>query len=85
MMVEITPLAIENIYYKFYIILAVTNTLNAVCIYLFYPETTRLSLEELDFFFAKKYGHEADVVAAEKVVSRREDELQVETVLGKEA
>ena len=55
MMVEITPIAIENIYYKFYIVLAVFNICIAVVIWLAYPETANLSLEELDLFFVQEY------------------------------
>lgn len=57
MIVEITPIAIKNIYYKFYIVMAVFNVCMAVIVWLFYPETARLTLEELDFFFAEKYGN----------------------------
>lgn len=56
MMVEITPVAIKNIYYKFYIILAVFNVGMAVIVWLFYPEVARLELEEVDLFFVNKYG-----------------------------
>lgn len=56
MMVEVTPIAIKRIYYRFYIILAVLNFCNAVVLYTFYPETARKSLEEIDFYFAQKYG-----------------------------
>lgn len=56
MMVEITPIAIKNIYYKFYIILAVFNVGMAGIVWLFYPEVARMELEEVDLFFVKKYG-----------------------------
>ncbi|KXT00072.1 hypothetical protein AC578_5803 [Pseudocercospora eumusae] len=56
MMVEVTPIAIKNIYWKFYIILAVFNLCIAVIIWLCYPETARLTLEDLDFMFAKNHG-----------------------------
>lgn len=54
MMVEITPIALRNIGYKFYIILAVFNAVDAVIIYFLFPETKGLSLEEIDFSFAEK-------------------------------
>lgn len=57
MMVEITPIAIKNIYYKFYVILAVFNVGMAVIVWLFYPEVARMELEEVDLFFVKKYGN----------------------------
>jgi hypothetical protein len=56
MFVEVTPIAIKNIYWRYYAILAGLNGFNAIMLWLFYPETARKSLEELDFFFVKKYG-----------------------------
>ncbi|CAL5867980.1 uncharacterized protein PFLUO_LOCUS2203 [Penicillium psychrofluorescens] len=56
MIVEVTPVAITNIKYRFYIVLAVLNTFNAVVVYFWFPETKGLSLEEIDFYFAEKYG-----------------------------
>lgn len=58
MFVEVTPIAIENIYWKFYVILAVFNCCNAAVLWAFYPETARKSLEEIDFYFAEKYRGE---------------------------
>ncbi|MCJ1303517.1 hypothetical protein MMC08_006327 [Hypocenomyce scalaris] len=53
MMVEITPIALKNIGYKFYIILAVFNVVIATVIYFVFPETARKSLEQIDYDFAK--------------------------------
>ncbi|KAL1888585.1 hypothetical protein Sste5346_009454 [Sporothrix stenoceras] len=61
MIVEITPVALANIGYKFYIVLAVFNVMGFVCVYFFLPETKGLTLEEMDYYFAQKYGF--DVVA----------------------
>lgn len=55
-MVEITPIAIANIYYKFYIMLAVFNVVIALIIWIFYEETAGLTLEQIDFVFAKRYS-----------------------------
>lgn len=55
MMVEITPIALGNIGYKFYIILAVFNAVDAAIIYFLFPETKGLSLEQIDFQFAEKF------------------------------
>jgi len=61
MFVEVTPIAIEKIYYKFYIILAVLNCFNATMIWLFFPETARKSLEEIDYYFVNtQNGKEED-------------------------
>lgn len=56
MVVEITPIAITNIGYKFYIIFAVFNFCIAITVYFFLPETMGLSLEEIDFYFVRKFG-----------------------------
>ena len=65
MFVEVTPIAIKKIYYKYYIILAALNCFNAIVIWTFYPETARKSLEELDFYFADRYGKGAARAVAE--------------------
>ncbi|KAH8821953.1 putative Myo-inositol transporter 1 [Xylogone sp. PMI_703] len=56
MIVEITPIAITNIHYRFYIILAAFNAVIAVIVYFCFPETKGLSLEEIDFYFVEKPG-----------------------------
>ncbi|CAK7218482.1 hypothetical protein SEUCBS140593_003560 [Sporothrix eucalyptigena] len=56
MIVEITPIALTNIQYRFYIILAIFNVCGCVLVFFFLPETKGLTLEEMDFYFAKKYG-----------------------------
>lgn len=61
MIVEITPIAITNIGYKFYIILACFNAAIAVIIFSVYPETKQKSLEEIDFYFAKKFHNGAEL------------------------
>ncbi|KAF2165871.1 hypothetical protein M409DRAFT_23603 [Zasmidium cellare ATCC 36951] len=78
MMVKITPVAIANIYYKFYIILAVFNVCSAVVIWFFYPETARLSLEEMDLMFAQKYGN-VEVDKIEKIQLEHVERAHVQT------
>lgn len=51
MIVQITPIAIENIGWKTYIIFAVLNATWVPIIYLFFPETKGLELEEVDRLF----------------------------------
>ncbi|KXL48364.1 hypothetical protein M433DRAFT_159246 [Acidomyces richmondensis BFW] len=53
MVVYITPPAIQNIGYKTYIIFAVLNAAFVPVMYLFYPETKGLALEDVDRLFAK--------------------------------
>jgi hypothetical protein len=52
MIVQITPIAIENIGWKTYIIFAVLNAFWVPIIYLFFPETKGLQLEAVDRLFA---------------------------------
>lgn len=49
--VEITPPAITNIGWKTYIIFGVLNFCWAPLLYLYYPDTARKSLEEIDNLF----------------------------------
>ncbi|GAA5906943.1 hypothetical protein JCM6882_000008 [Rhodosporidiobolus microsporus] len=49
--VMVTPPAIEGIQGKYYIVYAVLNALLVPLLYLCYPETARLSLEEIDALF----------------------------------
>jgi len=53
MIVQITPPALNNIGYKTYIIFAVLNACWVPIIYLFFPETKGLELEDVDSLFAK--------------------------------
>ncbi|KAH7398025.1 sugar transporter STL1 [Cadophora sp. MPI-SDFR-AT-0126] len=52
MIVQITPIAIENIGWKTYIIFAVLNAFWVPIIYLFFPETKGLELEAVDRLFS---------------------------------
>ncbi len=52
MIVQITPIAIQNIGWKTYIIFAVLNSLWVPIIYLFFPETKGLELEAVDRLFS---------------------------------
>ncbi|RMZ07090.1 hypothetical protein D0864_02082 [Hortaea werneckii] len=51
LVVEITPVSIDNIGYKTYIYFAIFNFCFVPLIYFFYPETQRLSLEQIDKLF----------------------------------
>jgi hypothetical protein len=52
MVVQITPIALANIGWRTYIIFAVLNFSFLPVIYIFYPETKGLELEDVDMFFA---------------------------------
>lgn len=51
---EFVPSAITNISWRTYIIFAVLNFTWAPLLYLFYPETARLTMEEIDNLFVKE-------------------------------
>lgn len=55
--VQLTPLGIHHLRWKFYIIFFVLNASFIPLVYFFYPETAGKSLEEIDLLFAgeKKY------------------------------
>lgn len=52
MIVQVTPIAIDSIGWKTYIIFAVLNATWVPIIYLFFPETKGLELEDVDRLFA---------------------------------
>jgi Sugar (and other) transporter len=51
MVVEITPIGITNLKWKFYIIWTVFNAAFVPIVYIFFPETADRSLEDMDRFF----------------------------------
>lgn len=51
MIVQITPVSISNIGWKTYMIFFVLNLFFAAVIFLFYPETSGRTLEEIDKMF----------------------------------
>ena len=78
LIVEITPTALANIGYKFYIILACFNLCSTLIVYFCYPETKGRSLEEIDFFFARRYGGVTDAHFQdlnEKVAQKMKDQM----------
>lgn len=50
----ITPVIINRLQWKAYLIFMCTNFCFAPIVYFFYPETARMSLEEIDFLFTNK-------------------------------
>lgn len=54
---QITPPAINNIGWRTYIIFAVLNALWVPIIFLFFPETKGLELEDVDRLFSGEASH----------------------------
>lgn len=74
LVVMITPIAFQNISYYTYTIFACINILIAPMIYIFYPETSGRTLEEMDAIFnATPVWRPWEVVRIEKNMPRRDD------------
>ena len=56
MVVQITPVALDSIGYKFFIIFAIFNLAFLPPIYFFYPETKGMTLEAVDLLFSKTHA-----------------------------
>ncbi|KAF4547697.1 Sugar (and other) transporter-like protein 9 [Elsinoe fawcettii] len=56
--VEITPIGIQNLGWRFWIVWTVLNAISLPIFYLFYPETANRSLEDMDDY----YRHDPNVV-----------------------
>ncbi|KAI9861131.1 MAG: hypothetical protein M1824_002629 [Vezdaea acicularis] len=56
MVVEVTPLGIQNLQWKFYIIWTLLNASFVPIIYLFYPETSDRTLEDMDRLFRENHS-----------------------------
>jgi hypothetical protein len=84
-LVLVTPPAIQNISWKFYIILGVFNTVCAITLYLFLVETRNKSLEDIDRYFAERYHGGEELRQVEQMVEvhyREEDKQGDSTVEG---
>jgi hypothetical protein len=68
---------IQDIGWRFYIIFAVTNFLFIPVIWLFYPETAGLSLDEIDRVFTIKYTA-ASKMTYQQATSQARDEFTAE-------
>lgn len=66
---EVSPHAIDNIGYKYYIVYACINIFTFVVVYLFFPETRGRTLEEIDDIFIQS-SHIFDSVRVEKLMPR---------------
>lgn len=60
----VTPVMISSIHWGTYLFFAVVNACFIPIIYIYYPETKRRSLEEIDLIFAKGYLENISYVKA---------------------
>lgn len=54
LVVEITPVGIQNIGWKLYIVFCILNWASIVVVWFWYPETSGKTLESIDFLFASQ-------------------------------
>ncbi|RDW91866.1 putative sugar transporter-1 [Coleophoma crateriformis] len=70
MVVEITPIGIESLQWRFYIIWTVFNAMFVPIVYLFYPETSDRTLEDIDRLFRENGSvfvfKDKDAIAAKR-------------------
>ena len=64
--VLVTPVGISNIQWRYYLIYAVLNAAFVVVVQVFYVETAKLSLEEIDNLFERDVAVDAEEAHAEK-------------------
>lgn len=70
---QFTPPAIANIGWRTYIIFAVLNAAFLPVMYLFYPETKGLQLEDVDRLFSKTGEFEREDIGEKGAVERIEE------------
>lgn len=62
LIVMITPPAFANLQWRTYVVFAVFNAAIIPCVWFFFPETGKRSLEEIDLIFAKSYAENVNPV-----------------------
>lgn len=70
LIVMITPPAFANLEYRTYIMFAVFNAAIIPCVYFFFPETAKRSLEEIDLYFARAHHEGVSPVKMAKTMPR---------------
>lgn len=60
LVVEVTPVSINNIGWRTYLIWAVLNLVNAIVVFFFYPETAGIPLEQIDMLFTDRIRHDGE-------------------------
>ncbi|KAM3075265.1 hypothetical protein ACMFMG_007291 [Clarireedia jacksonii] len=81
MVVEITPIGIESLQWRFYIIWTVFNAVFVPVVYLFYPETSDRTLEDIDRLFRENNSiivcNQPDAISRKRPVRYFESERGV--------
>ncbi|KAJ5377168.1 uncharacterized protein N7496_004577, partial [Penicillium cataractarum] len=87
--VEITPIGIQNLGWKFWIVWTVTNALFLPVLYFLYPETANRSLEDIDAYYRSNPSlvvtKDADAIfrrRPQKYIDREDEEVE-RTTAGK--
>jgi hypothetical protein len=66
----ITPPAFANLQWRTYVMFAVFNAAIIPCVWMFFPETSKRSLEEIDLYFARAHKEGANPVSMAKKMPR---------------
>lgn len=78
MVVEITPIGIQSLHWKFYIIWTIFNASFVPIVYLFYPETADRTLEDVDRLFRENQNifvfRDPDAISAKRPLAYIEHE-----------
>ena len=56
MLVQVTPIALQAISWKFFLIFIFTDAIFVIVVYLYFPETANVPLEEVAALFGDKVG-----------------------------
>ncbi|KNG83306.1 hexose carrier protein [Aspergillus nomiae NRRL 13137] len=85
--VEITPIGIQNLGWRFYIIWTVLNAAFMPVIYLFYPETANRNLEDMDAYYRSNPAlivtKDPDAISAKrplKYIQHEDEEIQISKI-----
>ena len=76
---EITPIAFNNIGWKYYLVFVCTNSLSVVFFYLFAPETKGRTLEDIDAIFLNSANPRQPVKTAKRMPPGIAEEYDLST------
>ncbi|RTE84144.1 hypothetical protein BHE90_001210 [Fusarium euwallaceae] len=83
--VEITPIGIQNLGWRFWIVWTVTNAFFLPVIYFLYPETSNRKLEDLDAYFRENPSviviNDKDAISSKrplKYIQQEEEDIRRE-------